>query len=223
MANPVSEIAGNLFGGIFSGGIWVIILILIIGIIGGIMYYFLVYRRKFDILVKITSERASDPKVFFDTAAILYDGKDKTKYFKLLSLNVQLPAPPFKIIEHTNKGDYLELYRKSEDSFAYLTKPKIDKEWIIKTDGKAYPLARETRREIESNFYWIAKRIQEDRRWIKPETLLWKILEWAPVLVSSAFMLIILFIFMEKLPEILSQLSDLTNGLNNLKAVSTPA
>lgn len=221
MANPLAEVGSSLFGNLFGGAMWIVLLLILIGIIGSALWYFLVYRKKFDMLVKITSERSSDPKIFFDKGAILTDRKTKEKFFRLLSSKVDLPAPPFKIVENTNRGDYLEIRRTSEEGFSFLTQPRIEKDRIIKSNGRIYPVSNQKQTPLETDISWVIKRKEQNRKLIKPESFLLKLLEWTPQLVSGFFMLIILWIFMNKLPGLIDALTELAQSLSSTKAAVT--
>ncbi len=219
--SAITEVGGEIFKNIFSISVIGIAALVGLGIIIGIIYYFAIYRKKFDIKVKINSERANEPYIVWDKAAILYDRATKSKYFRLLHTRVELVAPPFRIIQSTNKGDYMELLRKSEDDFVFLTPPRIDKKTIIRMDGKAYPVARMKQRQIEGDLYWMVKRKQEDKSWISPEGLFTKILQMLPTLIPAVFMLIILFIFIDRLPDILGSLANLIEKAESLEAART--
>jgi len=111
-----SGMADKLFGSILYFGIGAMIVVILVGV----LFYFGVYRKRFDILVKINSERAADKnKIIFDKAAILKDRKGKFKFFRILNLKIDLPIPEFSVIQSSNKGDYLELYRSSEEGLYF--------------------------------------------------------------------------------------------------------
>ena len=144
MANDlVGQVAGQLGGKMFSSILWLGTALIVGLFVVGLMYYFLIYRRKFDIRVKVISERAGDKnKVFFDKAAIITERQSKTKFFRIWGLKVDLPVPKFNVIQSVGEGrgvvDYLELYRKSEEDFYFLTPSKISGTQIIKADGKLH-------------------------------------------------------------------------------------
>lgn len=212
----IDDLVGGLFGGVLDISVIVVVAVIAVAFILGVVYYFFVYRRKFDIRVKIFSERAQDPKIYFDKAAILKDKKDN-KFFKLWKTKVELEVPPFTVMESTNEGDYLELWRKSEDEFVFLTSPKIDKTKLIKADGKTYTVARTSQTAVESDLYWTSKRREDNKKLLDPESMLMKLLAWAPQIVSSVFLLIILWVLMDKLPELFTQAVELTKELRSLK------
>ena len=81
--NAVGDIGGQLVDSLTSGIVSAAIGIVLIGVLIGVIYYFAVYRKKFDITVKVISEREDDPSVYFDKGAILKDRKDGQKYFCL--------------------------------------------------------------------------------------------------------------------------------------------
>lgn len=215
-----SQVAGNLVSGLLNISSKVIIGVMAFLIAGGFIYYFVIYRRQFNIKVKVVSERASDPNIMFDKAAMLKDRKTGTKFIRLLNLKVELPVPPFKIMEKTNEGDYIEIYRVSEDEFRYLTRPRIDRERIIKADGKVYPVNTMKQRQMEGDLYWISKRREENKKLLDPDTIWAKLLAWAPQIVSSVFLLIILWIFMDKLPGLINNLVELTKEMKSLKGAT---
>lgn len=215
--------ASELFKGVGSTAGWVVVAIVGVLLGFGLFWYFFVYKRQFDIFVKIISTRAEDPAVSFDKGAILSDRKTKTKYFKLWDKKVELPVPPFKLMVNTNKGDYIELLRKSEDEFVYLTNPQIDKKYLVRANGKLYPIANTIQRHLESDVHWYLKRKEEDKALLDPEGLLAKLLHHLPILVSGFFMMIILWIFMTKLPGILAELRTLAEvvGQGSQAVIST--
>jgi len=217
----IFDSVGPIASSVFSVTVIAIVALIFLAVFLGVMYYFFMYKKKFNIMVKIISERSNEDNVIFDKAAILFDRKTNSKYFKLLSSKVELESPPFKILQQTNKGDYLELYRKSEDEFVFLVQPRIDKEYIIRADGKKYPLAKIKHHQMEADQYWLMKRKTEDKGWISPEGFGVRLLQMLPIIVPSAFMLIILFIFIDKLPEILGQLSTLIDKLGIIEGVKT--
>ncbi len=91
----IGGVIGDTFSGLFSETvglvIWILLAVLFIGIILGIIYYFGVYKKKFDITAKIISERSGDDnRVFFDKAAIINDKKNATQFFVLFSIFILL-------------------------------------------------------------------------------------------------------------------------------------
>jgi len=214
VTDDISSTIGGMFGNVFKVSTVVLVGILIFFLILGMVYYFFIYRRKFDIKVKILSERANDQRVVFDTAAILTDRKTKKKYFKLLSLGYELPVPPFNVLQSTNKGDYLELWRKSQDEFCFITSPNIDRQTVIRSDGKIYPVAQTKQRHFEADLEWTARRREETKDLLNPNSLLMTLLQYAPQIVSTVFLLIILWMFMDRLPPLISQLTELAKTLN---------
>ena len=139
--NPFSDVGGRIGQIVLTGSVWLIAIIVLGGLLLGVVFY-VRYRKKYDIFVKIRSERSEDKhKVNFDNAAIISDPKTKSKYFKLKNQRVELPVPPFNVLQTSSKGDYIELWRKSEDEYVYLTPPVIDKEFYMRADGKLYPMS----------------------------------------------------------------------------------
>jgi hypothetical protein len=217
--SAISEIGGKVLSSILNVAVLGFLGFLAAIVVGWVIYYFFFYRKKFNIEVKIISQRADDPYNMFDKAAYLYDRKNKINYLKLWSLKKEFQIPTFNIMQTSNRGDYLELLRKSEDEFVFLTKPKIDTEWIIKADGKKYPMARIKQRQIESDYYWLMRRKEQDKSWIDPESFWTKIIQMAPILIPGVLMIVVFLFFLNSLPEILRQLGEVIEKTNTLQGV----
>ncbi len=218
-SNVVSETAGSILSKIFSGIIWFGLALLIIGIVGGLMWYFLYYKRKFDIRVLIKSDRSQDKyKIIEDFGAILSDPKTKTKFLRLWNTKFDLPVPPFQILQATNKGDLVELWRKSEDEFVYLLPGTINKKYVVRQDGTKYPVAQTEQIQLEGDIaYWNVKRKGTHKKLFDREHILMKLLPFIPQLLGGVFIIFILYILLDGLPAILSQLGSLIEELRTLK------
>ena len=217
MAADFNAVAGDLFGKLFGSILYFGLAIMLIATIGVAMWYWLHYKKKFDIMVKIRSERARDPAIYFDWAAVIYNRQTKSKYFRLLNTKVDLPVPPFNVLQKTNRGDYLEIYRKSEEDFKFLTPGKIDKDRVIRADGKIYPVASTDQKQIEGDIYWYISRKDKMKKLFDTDSMLVKILPWIPQIMGGIFMIFILYVMMDKLPAILGQMESLTRELRALK------
>ena len=185
-----NALAGDLFGRVFGSILYFGLVMILIAVLGGLMWYFLHYRKKFDIMVKIRSERARDAAIYFDWAAVIYNRQTKSKYFRLLNTKVDLPVPPFNVLQKTNKGDYLEIYRKSEDDFKFLTPGRIDKDRIIRADGRLYPVASTDQKQIEGDIYWYISRKDKMKKRFDTDSLIVKIIPWVPQILGGIFMIL---------------------------------
>ena len=170
-------------------------------------------------MVKIISRRSGDDRVYFDKGAILHDKKKNTRYIKLWNSKIELELPKFKIMHNTNKGDYLELLRESEQGFRFLTPPKISDKYLLKYDGKLYPIADLKQYQIENDLTWILERQKTNKKIINPESFIMKLLEFAPQIISMAFSFIILWVVFRFAPELLAGMKEL---LAELKSEQTP-
>ena len=215
-ASPFTEVGGQLLDRITSGILVFGLVIFIISVIGWLMWWFLIYRRKFNIDVKIISKRAQDKhNILFDQAAIIYDKKDGSNYFSLWKLKKNFTVPDFNILQTTSTGDYFEMYRTGEDTFYFLLPPKIDKKYLIKSDGKIVPIAEQSSRLIDPDLaFWAAKRKSLNRSMFDPEKLWMKILPYIPHIVSGVLVIFILWILMSRLPQILAELRTLAAAIN---------
>lgn len=215
----LGEVGSQFAERLFSGIIWFTVGILIFLVLVFFMWWFLIYKKKFNIKVKINSERAGDRnQIIFDRAAILRDRKDGTKYFRLWSTKIDLPAPKFNVLQSTSEGDYIELYRTSENTIYFLTPSIIDKKKIIKADGKIYLIASQTNRQIDPDMdFWGARRMQENKSMFDHDSLLMKFLPYLPAIMGGMITIFILYILLDNLPQILSQLTSLVKELQVLK------
>ena len=215
----VSEIGSQIVERVFSGMLIFGIVFILAGVIGFFIWFFLIYKKKFNIKVKVISERAWDRnRIFFDQAAILRDRKDGSKFFRLWGLKLDLPAPKFRVLQATDKGDYLELYRTSENTIYYLTPSIIDKTKIIRADGKTYLIAAQKSRQLDPDMdFWGARRIQENKRMFDKDSILMKLLPFLPAILGGMITIFILYLLLDHLPGILSALSDLVREMRSFK------
>ena len=77
MANTFGQVGGALADKLFSGILWFGVGVIVMVALGVTMWYFLIYKKKFDIRVKLTSERSGADNVeMLDKAAILRERKE---------------------------------------------------------------------------------------------------------------------------------------------------
>jgi len=218
----VSAIGAQFVERIFSGIIWFTIGTLMFLVLAFVMWWFIIYKKKFNIKVKINSERAGDRnQIIFDQAAILRDRKDGTKYFRLWDTKIDLPAPKFNVLQSTSKGDYIELYRTSENTIYFLTPSIIDKTKVIKADGKIYLIAAQTNRQIDPDMdFWAARRMVENKSLFDQDSLIMKLLPYLPAIMGGMITIFVLYILLDNLPQILTQLSELVKEMRSLQGAS---
>lgn len=211
MATPFADVGGQLVDRVFGSILWTGLGLLVVCLIFGAFYYFVFYKRKFDIIVKINSERAGDKnKILYDRAAILIERQSGAKYFKLWKLKKSLPVPQFNVLQTSDKGDYLELSRTGEDQFYFLTPTIIDKKQVVKEDGKFYPIAAQKATKIDVDLeYWNVKRKLMNKKMFDSEGFLMKILPYLPIIVGGMVMIFMLYILMDHLPNILGEMRTL--------------
>jgi len=215
----VGTVGGKLVEKIFSGLLWFGIAIIFIGIIGFLGWWFLIYKKKFNITVKITSERAKDRnRIIFDKAAILRDRTDRSMFFRIWGMKLDLPAPKFNVLQSTSEGDYLELYRTSENRIYYLTPSIIDKKKIIQADGKVYAIASQKNLQMNPDMdFWAARRVLENKKFFDTESIFMKLLPYIAAILGGVITIFILYILLDHLPGILSQLTELVREMKSLK------
>src|SRR4030042_2528585 len=207
-----SKLVSTIFGSILWVGLGLVIAIAIIFT----MWFFLIYKKKFDIEVKLTSNRSHEKnKIILDKAAILKDWKEKIPYCRVWGLRRDFPVPRYEVLQSTNKGDYVEIYRKSEEEFYFLTPSKIDKFRLIKSDGIEIAVADQTKTMVDTEMaFWAQKRKSTNKKMFDTEGMLMKILPYIPQLIGGVILIFTLYILMDHLPSILSQLEELVRALN---------
>lgn len=212
--SDLTNIGGQIADKIMSGAVWVLAIFIIGGALAIVMYYFLIYKRKFDINVTIRSQRAGGKtERIQDMAAILTDRKTKQRYFKLWNFKTEMPVPRFEVLESSKGKDYLDIYQKGDEEFYFLKPPKIDKRYIQKTDGTWIPWAEQQHQVMDAEVaYWNVKKKKED--WFAKDKLIWKVLEFAPQIITTVTLIFILWIFLDKLPGVLSSLQQLSKEIN---------
>ena len=215
MASVITEVGTQFIDKAFSGILWIGIAFIVLGVVGFVMYWFLIYKRKFNIKVKVISERANDKNmIIFDNAAILKDRKNGSHYFKLWKLNLELPSPKFSVLQSAGSFDYLELYRTSENTIYFLAPPAIDKKKVINEDGKEYLIASQISKQINPDMeFWAIKRKGMNKKMFDPEKLWMKILMFLPQLMVGVLSIFVLYILMSYLPEVLRELSALAKTI----------
>lgn len=221
--NLISNVGAGIAEKVFSGLLWFGIGIIIICALGFTMWYFLFYKKKFDIKVHLISERAGKENVeIFDKAAILKDKKEGTPYLRIWDLKRDFPVPKFDVMRKIYDGrgavDYLELYRKGENEFYFLLPPIIDNRRIIKGDGTSCLLADQKQLMMDPQMaFWAVKRKTLNKKMIDTEGLFFKLLPYFGILMGGIILIFILYILLDHLPGILSQLRELVVEMRSMQ------
>ena len=222
MAAPdvFGQVGSQLFDKIFGSMLWFGVAIILIIAIVFPMWFFLIHKRKFDIDVKIISNRSDENnQIILDKAAILKDWKEKTPYFRVWGLKRDFPVPKYDVLQSTNKGDYLEIYRKGEEEFYFLKAPIINKLQIIKSNGDVVAVGNQNQTMVDPEMaFWAQKRKSMNKKMFDTENLLMKILPYIPHIMGGVILIFILYILMDHLPGILSQLETLARTINQAQA-----
>lgn len=218
MADPFSEVGSQVVGKLFSNVVWLFVVLLIFAVIGILMWYFIIYQRKFDIKIKVTSNRADgNDQIMFDKGAFLTERKTGTPYLRIWKMKKDLPIPKYEIIQKTSDGDYIEIYRKSENEFYFLQPSTINKDVVIKNNGKEETLASQETKMVDPEMaFWAVKRKQLNKKMFDTESLAMKLIPFLPQILGGVFMIFILYILLDHLPGILAQLEKLYQANNAL-------
>ena len=219
----LTQTGSQLFSGLITGTIWLFLGLIVASAILGV-FIFIRWKRKFDIKVEVISERANGNNVYyFDKAAILTERETKHKYFRLLETKVDLPVPPYNVLQNFGKKDLLRIWRKSEDEFVFLLPGRINKRYIIKQNGKAHSLAREEYTQVESDIaYWNIKRKNQHKKLFDTESVLMKLIPFLPHIFAGAITIFVIYILFDSLPGLISSLTQLTKELQILRTPTTP-
>jgi hypothetical protein len=214
------EVGGGLVERLFSGVMWFGIVVILMAAVLFTMWYFFVYMRKFDIEVRIKSNRAEDKyNTIIDKAAILYEWRSKDPYIRVWGLKRDFPVPEFEILQKTSKGDLLELYRAGEEEFYFLTPSKIVRTHILKKGGVRIPIATHKQEMQDTDMaFWIETKKDANEKMLNTKNLFMKLLPYIPYIMGGMIIIFILYILMDKLPGILQSLNDLVESMNRLQA-----
>ena len=213
--NTFSDVGGKLFEKVFSGIIWFGVGLVILIAVGFTMWYFLLYKKKFDIKVKVISERAGAQNVEMeDKGAILTDRKTKTPYLRVWTLHRDFPVPKYnvmrKLFEGRKERDYLEIYRRGQNEFYFLLPPTIINTKILKADGKLIPLSEQKQIMFDPEMaFWAVKRKTLNKKMLNTEGLLFKLLPYIGIMMGGVILIFILYILLDHLPGILTELRSL--------------
>lgn len=219
MANPFGAIGAGLLGSFLGQAIFAIGIILIIGAIGGTIWY-VRYLQKFDIKVEVISTRANiggvdQYKIFFDKAGIIYDKTDKIWYLRIKNIGVDLPQPPYNVLIPTDKGNMVKIWQKSAEEFVFLLPDKI-LPIIVKQDGKTYASASVTAKQLEGDVsYWNQKRKERNKDLFNPQSLMMRLL---PLIVPLLMFVLVIFMTWMVLKNF-SVLGDVANSLRETAAI----
>jgi len=225
----VGEVGTQMLDKAVSGAVWLVGGLIVGGTLAALMYWFLIYKKKFDIYVKIISQRAEDNNnIIFDKAAILTERKTGKRYFRLWNFKIDMPIPKFEVLQKAGNIDYLEIYQRSDESFYFLKPAKINKTEVIKSDGSLVPLAEQEHKQMDTDIaYWNVKRKTENKSIFNKDKTWMKLLELAPQILSIIVLIFILWIFLDKLPAILNSLQSVAKEINQFgqptQAISTPS
>lgn len=221
--NLFNEVGGGLVDKLFSGILWFGIGIIIIAVLSFVMWYFLFYKKKFDIKIKLMSERANGETMeLFDKAAILKDRKEGTPYLRVWGLKRDFVVPKYdvmrKVYDGKNAIDYIEIYRKGENEFYFLLPPTIDNKKIIKSDGQSYLLASQKQLMMDPEMaFWAVKRKTLNKKMIDTEGLLFKLLPYIGILMGGVILIFVLYILLDNLPGILGALRELVVEMRSMQ------
>jgi hypothetical protein len=195
MANPVAGVATGLFGNLLTGVISLLGFLLVGGAIVGAAFY-VRYLRQFDIKAEIISTRANiggidQHKIIFDKAGLIYSSQDKGYYFRIKGMKVDLPAPPFNVLIPTDKGNMVKIWQKSAEEYVFLLPDQINKNIIIRQDGKQYATSQLVVKQVEGDVaYWNIKRKEKNKKLFDPDTLLMRLL---PLIVPMLMFVLVIF------------------------------
>lgn len=236
----VGEAAGNIIGNILTG-IWGVILALVIG--GAILgtFWYVRWLKKFNIQVEIQSSRSGGvvPKeledqmsgdeyvsyvekalktgayrLIFDKAALMRDKKDRTLYFRIKDEKVDLSVPNFDVLQPSNKGMVLKIWQKSALEYFFLLPGKINKEFIIRSDGKKTPIAEVEQYQLEGDdISWMIDRMKRNQNWLSPEHWAMKLLQYLPSIINMVLALFIVWIVLDKIPILVTKLTELASAV----------
>lgn len=224
----VEQVSNNVFGILFSGSIVIVGILLLCAVIVGVALY-VRYIRQFNIFVEILSLRSTGTsqgntnKIIFDKGALIYDKKDKSWYFRLLSYKIDLPTPPFNVLQNSTKGNVLRILQKSNEEFVYLMPDVIDQYNIVDSEGKVIPIATLTLKQVEGDVsYWNQIRKRTNRKLFDTESLIMKLLPYLVPLLMFMLVIFMTWIIVKNFNVLESVARELRITSEILKSTTTP-
>ena len=137
-------------------------------------------------------------------------------------MKAELPVPNFNIFQKIDKGDYLEVLRTTTNHIVFLTAPKFENTYLLNMDGKKIAFKDQQVVQIDpSTDYWNIKRKDQNRKNFITSTLLQQIMPHIPIIIASAFILIILTVILNSLPQLQQLISELTKLTTELAKSQT--
>lgn len=208
-------------GRLIKGGIYIVLLILLGAIIFAVVYYIKWYRQ-FNIKVRIKSKRGTGTdgkpiyKIINDKAGIITNRSNKTRYFRLKSERIDMPTPPFEVMQLQADGtNVIDILQESDEQYYYLLPGEIDKEYMI-IDGQKVLVAKSNFRMAEGgDIIWNISRKEQNKKWFDTESLLMKLLPYAIPILMIIGVIFYTYIWMDKTPQIISAANEVAKALEN--------
>lgn len=194
-SSAFGSVGSAIMNKLVSGGIIVVIAMILVGIIVAIALY-MRYLSQFIYDIEIKSLRSSgirsqpDYKIIKDKGAFIRNKRDKSVWFRLKNQLVDLPPPPLEAIQLGIKGkNYVKILQKSDEEYYYLLPDNIELNKVIR-NGEEISIGKENVKVIDGDVaYWNIQRKKQDKKLFDAESLAMKLLPYiVPVLM---FMLVI--------------------------------
>lgn len=221
------KVGGLILEKLVTGGIIVILVVILCFIIVGIALY-IRYNSQFIYDIEIKSLRSSgfgksqNYKILKDKGAFIRNKKDKSVKFRLKNQRVDLPVPPLECMQLGVKGkNYIKVFQKSDEEYYYLLPSRIDWETVIR-DGQEIKIGEETVKVIDGDVaHWNIQQKKENKKIFDTESMVMKLLPYIiPVLM---FMLVIFMTYFitNHWGEFTAAAQALEKAANSLASVST--
>lgn len=210
MADLSMGFARDMLSKITGGTIAVVGFLLFAGLIIGIAFY-IRYLRQFNIKVEIRSVRNPGApstqevyKIVPDKGGIIYDKKTKTNWFRLKGEKVDLPTPPYDVMQLMADGsNKIEIYQPTHSEYYYVLPSRIDRKQVIR-EGKSFNVAELEEKIVDPAVgYWGQLKKRDNRTLFNTEHWAMKLL---PYLIPALMIIGVIFytyIWLDKTPQLI--------------------
>jgi len=220
--SPYAEVGRNILNRLLGGGLIAVGAILLVAIIFTIAMI-VRYYRQFNIKVRIKTKRGSGSdgkaiyKVYYDKGGIIYRKKDKRSFFRVLHEKVDLPVPPFEIMQIlANGGNEVNIIKESDSEYYFAKDSEFERGYTYNEQGQMIFIAEPKVKVIESDVsYWNILRKKDNRKLFDVEGLLMKILPFAIIFLMIIGVIFFTYIWLDKAPTVIAASSEVAQALEN--------
>ena len=217
-----TSIGRSILNRLIGGGIIAVVAILIGGIIVAVALL-VRYYRQFNIKVRIKTKRGSGSdgkpiyKTYYDKGGIIFKRKDKRNVFKIFKERVELPVPPYEVMQIlANGGNEVNVRKESDTEYYFEQEADFQRGYTYNEYGEQVQITKPKVKIVESDVsYWNVLRKKDNRKLFDVEGLLMKLLPYAVIFLMIIGVIFFTYIWLDKSPSIISATQEVAKALEN--------